>query len=210
MTALDGEQITLGHDEYRITYHADQCASNPREDRGHRSLLTVQGHSPREGWPLDEIDARVIPEVSCVPPEAKEHAVRAVSRFFETYGRDDSDRVERAYAVWHAISASPLRLFTGSVGSRAYFALAHARADADAEAREYVRWADGEVFGWILTGPDGEVASCWGYYDLATARGDWHSALRQDWLTRTRSAAIQRRERHRQARSAGAGFIGAI
>ncbi|WP_416566268.1 hypothetical protein [Nocardia testacea] len=66
----------------------------------------------------------------------------------------------------------------------------------------------GEVYRYHLIDPDGTVIDDgWGFYDTDAMRESWWQSLLDNWCDRARTAATCRRERRRQARSAGAGLI---
>jgi hypothetical protein len=65
-------------------------------------------------------------------------------------------------------------------------------------------WAEGDVFGYVVTAPDGsDVGSCWGYYGFDRER---------DYVMSEARAAIAYdvSERQKKANLAGAGIVGLI
>jgi hypothetical protein len=74
----------------------------------------------------------------------------------------------------------------------------------DGAVAEYRAWAEGDVFGWVLTSPNGaKVDSCWGYYGFSRERERTLSEARE-------AAQAHAREAIEQTNTAGAGFIGNV
>lgn len=56
------------------------------------------------------------------------------------------------------------------------------------ELEEYTKWANGEVYGFVLYDDNGEVdESCWGYYNIEDIRG----SLPEEWKDEDLTAYIQ-------------------
>ncbi|WP_280421307.1 hypothetical protein [Nocardia carnea] len=199
MTPIEIIPIARAGYLYTVEYFQDFDTESPRESST-QTLMMV--YDERRHLTVNEVQ------------DSTDPAAAALLRFLATFEPSDPDRVERAFALWRALSGSSTQLFTGTPGgnnSFRYYALAESEEIVDSEVSAYGQWRNGEVFGYVLTGPDGgEVESCWGFYDDAGARWYWELALRTDWLVRVQSAAVDRRELRRQARSEGAGFVGVI
>jgi len=82
----------------------------------------------------------------------------------------------------------------------------------DNAIKEWRAWANGEVYGFIVSGPDDEhVDSCWGFYgDEEYMLEIAHDGINTDVETRLETAERITQERLIAANHVGAGFIGII
>ena len=78
-------------------------------------------------------------------------------------------------------------------------ALYHARQCAKGEIKTWLAWCEGEVYGYIIRGTDGEdLESCWGFYGREYAEGEGQGAA--EYHERKIESLIQAEERAIKAR----------
>ena len=74
-----------------------------------------------------------------------------------------------------------------------------------AQLAAWQAWRTGDVFGWVLIGPDElEVESCWGYYGFDATQRDWTFSEARDVALHDELRRVE------EANRAGSGFVGLI
>ena len=139
-------------------------------------------------------------------------ASRALEYFISEYGGDDGADVERRMRLWLRITGTPATFVSDAVNTYSdsyhYFALVDStwtdpRQAARAVMSEWRAWAIGEVYGYVVEGPDGShIDSCWGFIG-DESRGYMLEQARD-------SVESDAGERLDTANLVGAGFVGII
>jgi hypothetical protein len=206
--AFDTVEVQTEAGEYVIELHPDYDSNNPLEEFDHEGIAVriYEFNSWRYSDLYNDFD-----KIG--------RAGHVVDHLIDQFQNDDD--VERRYKKWRAISGDPHILVTGStsIGGRDganYAVLVDTTSDytdpegaARATMAEYSAWADGEVAGYVVRGPDGEtVDSCWGFYpDNDSSMSNEYSYM----LEQARDyIAYDVEQRVTAANAVGAGFVGVL
>lgn len=214
MTVIDSEKIPTDAGDYTVTWYRDETAEHPwhegyvlrmAETREH---IGVRGGDWRPDIPDDvETAIRHATEYAkygykpsySVSPAALVRWLRLTGKkgvtLVDTEFHPVEPSADRSEPVWGIIWD------TGGTDDEET-----ARCNVEIDLKTWRAWVEGDVFGWVLTGPDDEIVdygSVWGYYSFADERdytlGEATELARDDAAERVEKAGL-----------VGAGFIGVI
>jgi hypothetical protein len=181
-------------DGYVMRIYLDEVPENPREQYDHVCILTQL--SDRYEQPDDGHDDRVMAAWRHRGPGWRQHSTELTERYARAY-------LDAIAVQWWDDPRSDSRVF-GYVTSEALadFPPDSAESVLATELAEYAAWCEGEVFGYVVSSPDGEnLDSCWGYYgngELTYIRESMEAAV-----------AAHRAERHAEAQERFRRMVGA-
>lgn len=200
---LDTRTVDTDAGTYTVAYELDQDTSSPRDADCNITLIATRIHYGEDLSELDNVTGN--------------DAADALARFMRTWS--DTDKIERAFHLWKTITGSNWNLETETRGGNdwtEYFQLWDSATSPDVcpnpaqnarvELNYFANWREGDTFGYVITGPDGDdIESVWGYigFDGDGDRGhvdtEIDAAIAHDVTERTNNANV-----------AGSGFVGLI
>lgn len=206
---LDGEKVTTMAGDYSIIWSVDEAPEAPYNDgftlltRGSRDQIDIQ---------VGDTDSPVSQRVQRALYSG-EISGAAIVRYLRLAGKKGVTAVRSDYSP-AGVSAARSGFSPDVVYGVAWAPDDATDPDAYTEAslREWTAWQEGDVFGWVVESPDGDViASCSGYFGYYTG---FHEGVdsERDYTRQEALAAItaDAEERLRRVNLAGAGFVGIV
>ena len=174
MDAITAWKTTDGN-TCSIYYDLDCSNDNPRNwDNLGRIIvpencryLKSEEDCPELSWDDKEADLKYLREkyIYVFPVFVLDHsAVKFSTEFINSpWGHWDCGQIG-----WIVIDENDLKYYSEKIDEK------RALEIAEGELETLTQWANGEVYGYILTDPDGnELGSCWGYYSIEDIKSEY-------------------------------------
>lgn len=225
MTELDKETIDTDAGQYTVTWYHDDSANQPYDfgftlmKNGGRDRIDVSTVGEDQGIP-----SSLVSEIESLLKMHSRHGYgdywdrdyrsgaalvryltlkgyKGVTLVSDDYSPEDAstNRLEAVHGIAWAPDDVPATLDDNGNYPATYVKI---------QLTQWRAWAEGDMFGYVVTGPDGEDVedgAVWGYY------GFWDGGEREYTLSQAKNAAeADAAERVQRANLVGAGIVGIV